>query len=120
MSHESGGQGLIALAAHWMETLLAFLLAAFFGFLRYLQHFTATPRPPFEWLIATINALTAGSAGVAVGWAMREWQVGPNFTAFTVAVVGWGGAEFMGIFKEAIRDYLLRKTSKAADQDAAR
>jgi hypothetical protein len=96
-------------ATSWWDISFTFLVAAFFGSLRYLQEFLAKPRPPFELLVFTIKMLTALGAGLIVALVAKKLQIGPEWTAVAGAIAGWAGADFINDAKEVLRDFVRRK-----------
>jgi hypothetical protein len=106
---------LIAAFAKGGELAISFMIAAFFGLIRYLQDFVGTEPPAFKWLIAGAKILTAGAVGLLVHWLVVEWKVSGNFSAFLIAVAGYGGAESINAFKEVGLDFIRRKAASTAD-----
>lgn len=110
MDEKDTAQQLGGIFKNFNQVLLAFAIASFFGFIRYLQDFIAPDAPvKFRWLIALAKTLIAGAVGMVTMWLMLEWHVGPYFSAFVIAVAGYGGAETMQVFKEAGYDFIRRK-----------
>lgn len=109
---------LFAALAKFGDLALSFGIAAFFGLIRYLQDFVGNEPPAFKWLIAAAKILTAGAVGLLVHWLVVEWKVSGNFSAFLIAVAGYGGAESINAFKEVGLDFLRRKAASAAGPDA--
>ena len=97
------------------DLALSFVIAAFFGLIRYLQDFTSTEPPAFKWFIAAAKVLTAGAVGLLVHWLVVEWKVSSNLGAFLIAVAGYGGAESINAFKEVGLDFIRRKAASATD-----
>lgn len=107
-----------AIAQH-ADAALAVLIAAFFGFIRYLQEFLDREPPAFKWLIAVAKVLTAGSVGYLVHILTIEWGVTSGYGAFMIAIAGYGGAETLNAGKEAFLGYLRGKASGTSGPGAA-
>lgn len=108
-------KSLAAILAQYADASLAILIAAFFGLIRYLQDFLGSEPPGFKWVIALAKILTAGAVGLLVHWLVIEWKVSANFSAFLIAVAGYGGAESINAFKEAGLEFIRRKAASASD-----
>lgn len=108
-------KSIAAILAQHTDAALAILIATFFGFIRYLQEFLGASPPAFKWVIAGAKVLTAGAVGLLVHWLVIEWKVSSNFSAFLIAVAGYGGAESINAFKEAGLEFIRRKAASASD-----
>lgn len=102
---------LVAAIAKYGDITVSFAIAAFFGLIRYLQDFVGPEPPAFRGLVAAAKILTAGAAGMLVHWLVVEWKVSSNFSAFLVAIAGYGGAESINAMKEAWLEYIRRKAA---------
>jgi len=74
------------------------------GVVKYLQRFTADPRPPFDWIVFLIQVGTSILAGLVADWLFTAWHSDTNLTNAAVALAGWGGAEFIAWAERKIRD----------------
>jgi hypothetical protein len=110
---------LVAMLAKFSDAALAIAIAAFFGLIRYMQDFLGPEPPAFKWVFATAKVLTAGAVGLLVHWLVIEWKVSPNFSAFLIAVAGYGGAESINAFKEVGLEFIRRKASNSSGPGAA-
>jgi len=112
-------QGVASAFAKFADIGLSFALAAFFGLIRYLQEFLNPQAPPaFKWVIAVAKGFTAGAVGMLTHWLLSEWRVGPNMSAFLIAVAGYGGAETIELFKEMLHDFVRRKAGSSQEPRA--
>lgn len=102
---------ILALIIEAKAIALSFVIAAFFGLIRYLQDFLVADPPAFKWFVFSAKILTAGSVGLVVYWLLLEWKITGGYNAFLIAVAGYGGAESLNAFKEAGLDFLRRKAA---------
>lgn len=114
--------GAIRNISQYWDLGLSFLLASFFGFIRYLQDILdpATSNK-FKWFVALAKGLTAGSVGLLTYWLLQEWTISKSLSAFLIGIAGYGGAETLQAFKEgafnALRN-MLGKAGEAPRRDA--
>lgn len=122
MEEQKQAGGILASLFHSWDIGVAFGVAMFFGFIRYLQDVLAPDAPnKFKWAIAIAKGIMAGSVGILTYWLLTEWRVSEPLAAFLIGVAGYGGAETLQAFKEAVfnslRNY-LGKASDASERDA--
>lgn len=105
-----------------MEIQWAFGLAAFAGFIRYIQKFTGpkADRPPWEWIGVCIAVLTGGFVGALTLWLLADFTLlgkkiegGP--LSFAVAIAGYGGPLSLDFFLDLGKTILKRAAEKASD-----
>lgn len=91
------------------------LIAGLTGIIKYLQRFTATPRPPFEWVVFVIQVATSILAGFIASWLFTAWHADSSLSKAAIAIAGWGGAEFIAAAERRFR----RQAEGAPDDYAA-
>ena len=91
-------------------------IAAFAGFVSYLQRFLQDPPPPFKWFQAFVKAATAGFVGVLTGWLLSGWNVPQNWIYFAMGVAGYGGGETIVFFQQVLQDTINRYAHKDSDR----
>lgn len=108
-----------------MEIQWAFGLAAFAGFIRYIQRFAAKKedRPAWEWTVAGVAVLTGGFVGALTLWLLggvlflgKKIEGGPLF--FGIAIAGYGGPLTLDFFWDLCKDLLKRAAERATNGDA--
>lgn len=98
------------LEALW-RIVVAGIIAFVGGTIGYVQRFAVdrVARPPWDWWIFTIKALTAAAAGVVTLWLFAGWRVDSNYLYLGYFFAGWGGAEtFRILFEGVFRDLIQR------------
>ena len=90
-------------------------IAGLTGIIKYLQRFTASPRPAFEWIVFSIQVATSILAGFVASWLFSSWHADTSLSKAAIAIAGWGGAEFIAAAERRFR----RAAEGSEGQDAA-
>lgn len=99
------------------EVLWALGLAGFAGFVKYIQQFTATPRPPWQWAGFSVHVFTGGFVGLLTLWLIGE-KVEARYIRFCVAVAGYGGPLTLDFFQQVFKDAISRAAQRSEGPDA--
>jgi len=89
-------------------------IAGLTGIIKYLQRFTATPRPAFDWVIFIIQVATSILAGFIASWLFTAWHADSSLSKAAIAIAGWGGAELIAAAERRFR----RAAEGSEEQDA--
>lgn len=85
----------------------AFGIAAFAGFISYLQTLIGQNPEKWKWVVAGTRVLTAGFVGLLTRWLLSGWNLPEHFVDFSLGVAGYGGVEsiafFQSVFRSAVR-----------------
>lgn len=97
------------------ETLWALGLAGFAGFVKYIQRFTAEPRPQWQWSGFSVHVFTGSFVGLLTLWLIAGQKLQPEYTHFAVAIAGYGGPLTLDFFAQVFKDTISRAAQKGAD-----
>lgn len=98
-----------------LQAVATFAIAGLAAVVKYVQRFTATPRPAFDWIVFAIQITTSVLAGFIASWLFNAWNADPNLAKAAIAIAGWGGAEII----EAAERRFKRAAEGSANNDAA-
>lgn len=112
MAHDekAAAEGLIP----WLSTLIAIAIATFFGLVRVMADYLVNEKA-LRWLVVIAKLVVSASIGLVTHWLCVEWHVSENLSAVAIAISGYGGAEVINAAKEAMIDFIRRKTQSASD-----